>query len=47
MNKNNEVRSAYLPPEIQERLYVPVVVIATSDWNNAQIDDDFVDVYDL
>ena len=49
MNKQNELRTAYQPPETHSTKLYPMAMMATStnDWNNAQIEDEFVEMYDL
>lgn len=47
MKTKNEQRSCYMPPESEVMILGTITCVAASNWNNAQIGDVFVDMYDL
>ena len=47
MKTKKEKRSCYMPPESDIMILGAITCVAASNWDNAQIEDDFVDMYDL
>ena len=48
MKTSKEARPSYLPPEVEVRVVIISTVIAASNWNSAEIqDNDWNEMYDL